>query len=132
MTHRWIKIARQCYSDTDLANADTFIRQASNNSCQIKENKNLDMEIIDPQTLNKKQIKTAEIDKSYLIKAIRYLLHQIAEVRSKLLVLVLASTDAATFNINSIMIYLILSLAINDRDNKLNINSEKLKKTTKE
>ncbi|CAG8509590.1 4776_t:CDS:10, partial [Scutellospora calospora] len=38
--HRWVDDARQCYSDTDLANIDNFISQASSNNQINDENLN--------------------------------------------------------------------------------------------
>ncbi|CAG8825476.1 25086_t:CDS:2, partial [Racocetra persica] len=116
LTHRWVDDARQCYSDTDLANANTFICQAS--SCHVEP-----LKII--------ILGTAGTGKSYLVNVIRYTLHQITEIGSKSPVLVLAPTGAAAFNINGMTIYSVLSIAINDGNDNLDINGERLKQLQK-
>ncbi|CAG8456659.1 16503_t:CDS:2 [Cetraspora pellucida] len=152
LTHRWVDDAQQRYSDTDLANADTFIHQASSGSYQTNENINVNTGFINPQTLNNNQMKvfkriesyycnvltgchveplkiiilgTAGTGKSYLVNVIRYTLHQMTEIGAK------SPTDAAAFNINSITIHLVLSIAINDGNDNLDINGERVKQLQK-
>ncbi|CAG8821888.1 19167_t:CDS:1, partial [Cetraspora pellucida] len=149
--HRWVDDARQRYCDTDLANIDHFISQASSNN-QIND-ANLNSVIVDYQTLNEKQMAvfkhveshfysvlagcqveplrviimgTAGTGKSYLIKAIRGLLMQMTGIESMSPVLVLAPTGVAAFNINGRTIHSALSIAINSTNN-LDIDSERLK-----
>ena len=71
-------------------------------------------------------METAGTGKTYLINAIRGRLREMMGVRSKSPVLVLASTDIATFNINGIMIYSALSIPIIANKN-LDINGKRLK-----
>jgi DNA replication protein DnaC len=154
-TYNWISEARQIYSDTDLREADSFIqrvssRNESNNETEINEISNTD--IIDYQILNDKQktifkrieshyhsiltgcqieplniivMGTAGTGKSLLIRAIRYRLLELTEIKSNSPVLILAPTGVAAFNINGETIHSAFSIPI-PIGNNLDITGERL------
>ena len=70
---------------------------------------------------------TAGTGKSYLIKAIRSRLREMAGIGSESPVLVLAPTGVAAFNINGRTIHSTLSIPIIVNSKNLNINGERLK-----
>ncbi|RHZ79386.1 hypothetical protein Glove_147g55 [Diversispora epigaea] len=146
--HRWIDDARQRYLNTDLVDVDTFLQQVPRNNQM--EDENLD---IDYETLNEKQmvvfkrikshyrsvlasyevealkiiiLGTAGTGKSYLIKAIRGLLRQMAGTESKSPILMLVPTGVAAFNISGMTIHSALSISVNDSNN-LNLKGKRLK-----
>ncbi|GET60560.1 ATP-dependent DNA helicase PIF1-like [Rhizophagus irregularis DAOM 181602=DAOM 197198] len=146
--HDWINDPRQHYNDTDLRDIDTFI--SSDSRISTKE-ENL---TVDYQTLNNNQKKvfnrieshyhdvlvwhqveplriivmgTAGTGKTYLIKAIRGRLQEMAGTGSKSPIVVLVPTGVAAFNINGRTIYSKLSIPIINDAKRLDIQGERLK-----
>ncbi|RHZ78599.1 hypothetical protein Glove_159g42 [Diversispora epigaea] len=127
--HDWINDAKQRYSNDDLASAETFMHQASSSN-RIEENDNY-CDIMDYQSLNEKQMTvfkrielhyqnmlaehqeeplriiimgTAGTGKSYLIKAIKCRLNEMAGVESKTSILILAPTGEKLKDVKYIII----------------------------
>ncbi len=71
-------------------------------------------------------METAGTGKSYLIKAIRKRLHNMASTESKSSILVITPTGVAAFNINRSTIHSMLSISFIN-DNNVDLNSNKLK-----
>ena len=144
----WINDLRQRYSDIDLINIDTFLNIDSRVNVKIEENLIIDYQMLnDNQKIVFKRIEsyyldmlaghqvdplkiivmgTTETGKTYLIKAIWSKLQEMAGIRSKLLVVVLAPMGVAAFNINGITIHSKLSIPIINNAKHLDIQDEQL------
>src|SRR3954452_2572221 len=145
----WINDARQQFSDTDIMNANIFLKRAS-----VNEQENVRESItVDYETLNEKQkivfkrveshhsdilagnqveplriiiMGTAGTGKTYLINAIRNRLREMTGAESESPVFVLAPTGVAAFNINRRTIHSTLSIPIVVNKN-LDMNGERLR-----
>jgi len=132
----------------DLKDIDTFVNRNS------RPNEKKEDLIIDYQTLNDIQktifkriesyyqevlarhqakplrlivMGTAGTGKTYLIKAIRSRLQEMKEARSKLPIIVLASTGVVAFNIDGITVHSGLSIPIINDSKRMDIKGEQLK-----
>ena len=144
--HDWINDLRKRYSNTDLADVDTFVSR----NCGISE---AEVGSVEYQTLNDNQMVvfkrieahyhdllsghqveplriivmgTAGTGKTYLIKAIRSRLQEMTGDGSESPIVVLAPTGVAAFNIDGATIHSKLSLPI--KHDNLELKGEKLKK----
>src|SRR6266498_5518763 len=122
--HDWLSDGKQDHDDSELADAHNFLQQATEYKGN-NEIENSSIDIVDYDSLNKKQeiifkrikshyystftnpqaeplriiiMGTAGTGKSYLIKAIRNMLHEMAGNKTKAPLLVLAPTGVAAFN----------------------------------
>jgi ATP-dependent DNA helicase PIF1 len=140
--HDWLNDGKQHYNDSDIINANSFLRQTIENEKSkdtIEANVNEHDETIDYETLNEKQemiferikshyqnilasiqvdplriiiMGTAGTGKSYLIKALQSMFREMTRIESKIPLLVLAPTGVAAFNVRGKTIHSALSIPI--------------------
>ena len=152
--HDWLNDGKQHYDDSDLAGANNFLQQATEYERDNEGNDSHFVDIVDYDSLNEKQqiifkrikshyhntltnpqteplriviIGTAGTGKSYLIMAIRKMLHEMVRHETKTPLLVLAPTGVAAFNIRGRTVHSALSIPIHINDNSLDMNGERLK-----